>query len=133
MALALNIDWLFKAYIDFMTKHGYIPGFNTCNFASLVEKFVGGGIDPAEIIIAAPFNKIGFEMNPSREECERALRDLSGPGLIAISVLAAGYLRLEEATAYIASLPNVRGVAVGVSKEKHARETFRLLGSELLK
>jgi hypothetical protein len=130
MALALNLDWLFKAYVDFMSKHEYTPGFNTCNFSYLVNKFNGWGIDPAKVIIAAPFNRIGFEMNPSREECERALKGLSEPCLIAISILAAGYLKLDEAMEYIASLPNVKGAAVGVSKEKHARETFRLFMSK---
>jgi len=36
-----------------------------------------------------------------------------------------------EATDYIGTLPNVRGIADGVSKEKHAYETFRLLGERL--
>jgi hypothetical protein len=95
-----------------------------------VDKFGSWNIDPARVIIAAPFNRIGFEMNPSREECERALRGLSEPCLIAISVLAAGYLGLDDAMDYIVSLPNVKGAALGVSKEKHARETFRLLRSK---
>ena len=52
---------------------------------------------------------------------------LKTPLVIAISVLAAGYLKLPEAVDYIAGLPNVKGVAVGVSKEEHARETFKLI------
>jgi hypothetical protein len=51
---------------------------------------------------------------------------------LAISVLAAGYLKPEEAIDYIAGLPNIKGIAVGVSKEKHAYETFRLLREKLL-
>jgi hypothetical protein len=130
MALALNLDWFFKAYIEFMKKNRYTPGFNTCNFAYLVDKFRNWNIDLTRMIVAAPFNKIGFQMNPSRDESERALRSLDGPFLIAISILAAGYLRLDEAVKYIASLPNLKGTAVGVSKEKHAKETFRFLTSK---
>jgi hypothetical protein len=37
--------------------------------------------------------------------------------------LAAGYLMLEEAVDYIACLPNIKGVAIFASKEKHAVET----------
>jgi len=33
MALALNLDWLFKLYIDFILKKGIKPGFETRNFA----------------------------------------------------------------------------------------------------
>ena len=69
-------------------------------------------------------------MNPSRDESERALRSLDGPFLIAISILGAGYLRLDEAVQYVASLPNLKGTAVGISKEKHAEETFRFLMSK---
>jgi len=50
---------------------------------------------------------------------------------LAISILAAGYLSPSDAISYVATLPNVKGVAVGVSKEKHARETFRLLKEKL--
>jgi len=130
MALALNLEWLFRAYIDFMIKQKFTPGFNTCNFAYLVDKFRNWDIDLTRMIVAAPFNKIGFQMNPSRDESERALRSLDGPFLIAISILGAGYLRLDEAVQYVASLPNLKGTAVGISKEKHAEETFRFLMSK---
>ena len=131
MALALELDWLFKSYVDFMLKLGVTPGFNTGNFAYLVNKFREWNIDLREITIAAPFNKVGFQMNPSRRECEKALAGNTEPILIAISILAAGYLNPLEAIDYIAALPNIKGVAVGVSKEKHARETFKLLNEKL--
>jgi hypothetical protein len=131
MALALDLKRLFKSYVDFMLKKGVTPGFNTGNFAYLVNKFAEWDMDLAKISIAAPFNKVGFQMNPSREECERALKSFHEPAVIAISILAAGYLRLPEAIDYVAALPNIKGVAVGVSKEKHARETFRLIRDRL--
>ena len=65
-------------------------------------------------------------MNPSKEECEKTLADFSQPTVIAISVFAAGYLSSQEAIDYVANSPNIKGVAVGVSKEKHSCETFRL-------
>jgi hypothetical protein len=133
MALALGLDWFFRAYIDFVPKMGGVPGFNTCNFALFVGKFNEWNIDPAETVIVAPFNKAGFQMNPSRTDCEETLEGLRQPALVAISILAAGYLKPEEAVEYIAGLPNLKGVAVGVSKEKHAVQTFRLLDNALNK
>lgn len=127
MGLALNLDWLFKSYVDFMSELGIKPGFETRNFAYLVNKFREWGIDFREIIIATPFNKVGFQMNPSRAECEKALANLPEPNIIAMSILAAGYLKPPEAIKYIGSLPNLEGVVVGVSKGQHARETFKLL------
>lgn len=131
MALALNLDWLFKSYVDFMLKLGIKPGFETRNFAYLVNKFKEWNINFSEITIATPFNKIGFQMNPSRTECERALAEVPESNVIAMSVLAAGYLKLPEATEYIQTLPNLKGIVVGVSKEHQAYETFSLLKNEL--
>ena len=126
MALALNLKWLFTEYIDFLTKKRVTPGFNTGNFAFLVNRFREWTIDLDKVLIAAPFNKVGFQMIPSKEDCEKALEYLPKPNSIAISILAAGYVKPFEAAEYIASLPNIKGVAVGVSKENHARETFGL-------
>ncbi|MGD0158835.1 MAG: hypothetical protein ABSB89_00890 [Candidatus Bathyarchaeia archaeon] len=127
MALALDMDWLFKAYVKFLRGKDIVPGFNTCNFACLADKFERWGFELGEVVIAAPFNKVGFQMNPSREECEKALSKLKVSVTIAISVLAAGYLKVPEAVDYVAGLPNVKGLAVGVSKEAHARDTFRFI------
>lgn len=131
VALALNLDWLFKSYVNFILKLGVTPGFNTGNFAYLVNKFREWNVDLRKIVIVAPFNRVGFQMIPSKSECEKALADIPEPVVLAISILAAGYLSPSEAISYVATLPNVKGVAVGVSKEKHARETFRLLREKL--
>jgi hypothetical protein len=131
MALALNLDWLFKSYVHFMLQLGIKPGFETRNFAYLVNKFGEWNIDFREIIIATPFNKIGFQMNPSRTECEKALANVPEPNIIAMSILAAGYLKPPEAIKYIRSLSNLKGIVVGVSKEQHAHETFKLLKERL--
>ena len=100
--------------------------FNTGNFPFLVNKLVDWGINLENVVIAAPFNKVGFQMMPSIKECEKTLRILPEPNVIAISILASGYIPPKEAAGYLATLPNIKGIAVGVSKEKHAGETFRL-------
>jgi hypothetical protein len=127
MALALNLDWLFHAYSGYLFKHDITPGFNTCNLPTLVTKFREWDMEVEETLVATPFNRVGFQMNPSREECEKTLGELRKPLVVAISMLAAGYLKLPEAADYLAGLPNIRGVAVGVSHDKHAKETFRVL------
>jgi len=132
LCLGLGLDHILKFYIKFMLKAGIVPGFNTGNFTLLVKKFREWNINLEDVTIAAPFNKAGFQMVPSREECEKTLTELPKPNVLAISILAAGYLKPEEAIDYIARLPNIKGVAVGVSKEKHANETFKLLRENLL-
>jgi hypothetical protein len=131
LCLGLGLDWVFKFYTEFLLKIRITPGFNTGNFALLVKKLGEWDINLEDVVIAAPFNKVGFQMVPSKEECEKALAGLPKPNVLAISILAAGYLKPEEAVDYIAGLPNIKGVAVGVSKERHANETFKLLKDKL--
>ena len=132
MVIALDLDWLAKSYINFLLKFGITPGFETRNFFWLVNKLKKWNIDLDKILIAAPFNKVGFQMNPSMKDCEEALDSLSTSCLIAFGILGAGYLAPEEAIKYVANLPNLRGVAVGVSKMKHAKSTFSILSRELV-
>jgi hypothetical protein len=127
MALGLDLDWFFKSYITFFSKSKTIPGFETRNFPYLIQKLNEWKIDLNNINITASFNRVGFQMNPSQEECEKALEHAKGAKIIAMSTLAAGYLKPSEAMDYILSLPNLSEVVVGVSKEKQAEETFRFL------
>ncbi len=131
MGLALNFDWLFKSFIGYLSKRRITPGFNTRNFPYLVKKFNKWGINLDETLIVTPFNKAGFQMNPSREECERALANMSCPTVLAISVLAAGYYRPSMAVDYLASLNKLKGVIAGVSNELQASELFSLFKRRL--
>jgi hypothetical protein len=133
MLLAMNADWLVKSFISFLSGRNIKPGFETRNFTYLVHKFKEWDVDFSQIVIAAPFNKVGFQMVPSKEECEKALTEVQESTIIAFSILAAGYLSLDEAADYVKSLPNLNGVAVGVSKKHHAHETFAILEKRLVK
>jgi hypothetical protein len=126
MAVALGLNWLFKSYVSLVSKLGITPGFETRNFAYLVNRFKQWNMNFKDIVILAPFNKVGFQMNPSKEDCEKALASLHETSVIAMSILAAGYLKPSQAIGYIQTLSNLRGVVVGVSKEHHAT-SFRLL------
>ena len=127
MCLALNIDSIFKTYIEFLQKRDIKPGFETRNFPFLIKKLDDWGIKPEDLLIAAPFNEIGFYMNPSKNECEAALATLHKPSVIAMSVLAAGYLKPSEAISYVDTLPNINAVVVGVSKEQQASQISQFL------
>lgn len=131
MALALNLDWFFKSYIDFFSKSKIKPGLETRNFPFLIQKLKDWNINMGKIVITASFNKAGFQMNPSRTDCERALEQASEAEVIAMSTLAAGYLKPSEAIPYLKTLPGITHVVVGVSKEYHAIETFSQLSLAL--
>jgi hypothetical protein len=121
LALALDLDWLFKDYIKYLSRKKITPGFNTGNFVYLVNKFNEWQLDVSKTLILTPFNKVGFQVTPSIAECEKTLSLLPKANVIAISVLASGYIQPKEALEYIANLPNIRGIAVGISKEHHTK------------
>jgi hypothetical protein len=98
MVLALNMEDLCKDYIAFLGKRHIRAGFETRNFPYLVNKFSEWGIDFSKLTITASFNKVGFQMCPSQAECELALIKARDAEIIAMSVLAAGYLK--PATAF---------------------------------
>lgn len=131
MGLALDLDWIFRSFITYLTNKGMTPGFNTRNFPYLVKKFDEWGISLDKILIVTPFNKAGFQMNPSKEECEKALLNLSSPNVLAISVFAAGYYKPSMVVDYLAGLTNLKGVIAGVSNETQALETFKLFRERL--
>ena len=132
MALALDLKDLFKSYIQFVEKRGIRPGFETRNFAYLVNKFREWDLDFSKLTLTASFNKVGFQMNPSKIACEEALEIAKDSEVIAMSMLAAGYLKPNEAVDYLVNLEGLSGVVVGVSKQNQAVETFSLLRSSLI-
>ncbi len=126
MALALNMEGLFKSYIKFVEGYHVRPGLETRNFPHLVTKFNEWQIDFSKLTLVSSFNKVGFQMCPTKQDCEEALEQAKDAEVIAMSVLAAGYLKPEDAIGYLANLEGVSGLVIGVSKERQALETFRV-------
>jgi hypothetical protein len=126
MMLALNMKKLCQSYISFLESKHVRPGFETRNFPYLVNRFSEWGIEFSKLTLTSSFNKIGFQMCPSQQECEEALEHAKEAEVIAMSVLAAGYLKPAEAISYVAGLDGISGLVIGVSKEQQAIETFRV-------
>jgi hypothetical protein len=131
MGLALNFEWLFKEFVRYVSRKGLTPGFNSRNLPLLVKRLNEWQIDLDETLLVTPFNEAGFQMNPSKQECEATLAQLPNPVVLAISVLAAGYFKPSEAAEYVASLNNLRGVVAGASTGQQAREFFQLFKQRL--
>lgn len=121
---------LFEGFIEHIRDSGEhaSPGFVTRNFARFVKFFREEALPLRDVVIMTPFNSIGFQMNPSREACETSLRNLGTEAeVIAMSILAAGYIQVDQAVEYFKTLKNLSGAAVGVSSKQHAKETFSKL------
>lgn len=113
---------LFSRHIE--ERYHAIPGFCTMNLPRLVRTLKSWGIQ--QPLVMASFNKVGFQMNPSREEYERCLAE-GGVEVLAMSTLASGYLQPEEAFQYLGRLPGINSVVVGVSTRAHAEATFGII------
>lgn len=92
------------------------PAFCTLSSGILMRYLAEIGV--ANPLIMAPFNPSGFQMNPSRQECEQVLAD-KPCRLIAMSVLAAGHVKPNAAIAYLNTLPRLSSVVFGASSKGH--------------
>lgn len=124
IAVALRLRGIVEFFgEEIRKKWGAVPAFCTLSGARALTY-----LDELELPrpwVMAPFNPIGFQMNPSRESCERALA-LSRAQIVAMSVFAAGSVRPGEALAYIKQHPKICSVILGASTEKHVGESFTL-------
>jgi hypothetical protein len=125
LALAFRLDELMRTYAEVIEADlGFVPGFQTRNFPRLVEFMKASKMPVDRYTFMAPFNPIGFQMTLGRRASEEALAGLTNPSVIAISILAGGQVSLADSLKYLRSVPQIRSVAVGVSSEPHAEETF---------
>ena len=97
----------FKCKVGFATK-------NLPQFLNLIEDYIDD-----DLMILTHINKIGFEMNPSKEEVEKVLINCKHE-IICMSILASGSIPADEAFSYIKNLkiPNYSTV-VGCSTKSH--------------
>jgi hypothetical protein len=125
LATSFNAHELLSEYAAHVRDEYHVkPGFETRNFSRFVEFAEKNDFPLEQIVILAPFNKAGFQMNPSKEDCERTLDSIPNANIIAMSILAAGFLDLTTALQYLTEHPTLRSFVVGVSSQSHAKETF---------
>lgn len=120
LALSSNNPEIISFYRDMIQeRYKALPVLATHNFGSLLPKLQEWKI---KIPVMGPFNAKGFIMKPSKEECEKLLRETDYT-IIAKKVLAGGRLTPEEAFPYIAD-KNVRSIVVGIGSLPEAYHTL---------
>jgi hypothetical protein len=130
LSVALGLREMIETHIASVAdKYSVKPGLVTRNFTRLVTFLENNNMPMKEIIIMAPFNSLGFQMNPSRQSCEETLANRNYLDVVAMGLLSVGILDLESALAYVKRLKNLRSVVVGASREEHALTTFAALTS----
>ncbi len=132
LIVSFQMKDLFREYVEFASDSlDTMPGFVTRNFARFADFVATTDVPMKDLMVMTPFNKVGFQMNPSRESCEESLSKIPDSKVIAMSILASGYLKLEDSVQYLHGLPKPVSCVVGVSTELHAKETFSFLQSHL--
>jgi hypothetical protein len=122
LAMALDMRSIFELYVEEIPKKFEAePAFATKNLPMLLQKLKAWGIQKP--LILTHFNKSGFQMNPSREACERCLTEFDFQ-IMAMGTLASGHLKPDPAYEYLFKQPRMDSLVVGVSTADHAKETF---------
>jgi hypothetical protein len=122
LALGWGVSQVLELFADHVQeKYGAIPAFCTKNLPRLMRLLEKTSV--TNPLIMASINKAGYQVNPSREAFEACLKE-KPLQLLAMSTLAAGYLKPREAYEYLFSLPRVDSIVVGLSTREHALETF---------
>ena len=125
LAIGYGIDEVIQSFYDYVDKkYGAIPAFGTLNLSAFDEMLSRASIPPTMIMAAV--NKNGFLMNPSRTHCEKTIAETKHT-ILAMGTLASGSIPPDEAFAYLASLPRLKHVVVGVSTKEHAEQTFGMV------
>ena len=122
ICLALNLKEIFYFYNEYIFKEFKTEaGYATKNFPLLIKKFNLWGLKKPKIM--SHINNIGFNMNPSMKEYEKTIKN-NKFNFMAMSSLASGATTPSKSYKYIGSLKKIESICVGVSSEKHVKETF---------
>jgi hypothetical protein len=128
LALSSNNREIFDVYQEIVRKrYKAQPMLATHNFGTLLPKLEEWKI---RMPILASFNKKGFIMKPSQEECERLL-EKTDYYIIAKKTMAGGRLPPEEAFPYLAN-KNIGSFVLGVGSLSEAYHTFSVAKSTFL-
>lgn len=128
LLLGYGIKEIFIEYCEYVRrKYKVLPGFITQNLPVLKFKLEEWGIE--DVVICSSINKIGYLMSPGVDEYLLTIRNNNSEKyqLMAMSTLASGAIRADEAYGFINSL-NIQSVVFGASQEKNIKETVHLIG-----
>jgi len=127
LGVGLGMRDVFAFFCDYIKdRYGATPCLCTLSSSLVMRRLEAWDLC---VPLMAPFNTIGYQMNPSRETCEADLAKYPCP-VVAMSPLAAGAASPEVAAAYLRQM-KFGSVVVGASSRAHVAHTFSLFGEAL--
>jgi hypothetical protein len=128
LLLGFGINSLYKEIDNYVrSKYDSEIGFITLNLPLLSESLKREGF--TNPLIMAPFNKMGYYMNPGRKECELFIAE-NNIRLVAMSVLASGAIQPDEAVSYLKDF-KIDSVIFGASTKNNIEKTYTLINNSL--
>ena len=125
LLLGFGVKEVFVSFVNHIKeKYNAEPGFVTLNLPKLVKFLLECGIERP--IVCSAINKAGYFMNPDIESYERTIRDEDFQPM-AMSILASGAVKPDEAVEYITRQPAIRSIVFGASSRHHIVETKNLI------
>lgn len=126
LLLGLNMYRLFNEFINYVNnKYGIYAGFITMNYGKLFNILVNE-LKIGKPMICSNINKIGFRMNPNKNEVENLVSSQKSYN-VAMSVFASGALNSIDAINYINNLGGIDSILFGASKTDHILDTKKLI------
>jgi hypothetical protein len=125
LLLGFGVKDVFIAFHDYIKgKYNVEAGFVTMNLPKLVDFLLECGIDNP--IVCSAINKAGYFMNPDVATYEGTISErVFRP--IAMSILASGAVKPEEAVSYICEQPKIQSIVFGASSRQHINQTKELI------
>jgi hypothetical protein len=124
LAVALEMGEIIEFFSQYIEEeYKAYPGFCTLSYGLIMKYFEQQNFKNP--LVMAPFNPVGFQMNPSKKICEQLLAKIPSQ-TIAMSTLAAGHVAPDKGASYLAGLSKIRSAVIGASSKRHIDETFKI-------
>jgi hypothetical protein len=125
LLLGLKVKEAFVGFSSYIQERYKVEaGFNTMNMPMLVDFLHECGIENP--IVCSSINKAGYFMNPNKESYEIALQGKNFRAM-AMSILASGAIKPEEAVEYVCKQKAIQSIVFGASSKQHIIQTKDLI------
>lgn len=124
LLLGFGIKEIFVSFAQHIRdRYGVEAGFVSMNMPMLVDFLLNCGIENP--IVCSAVNKAGYFMNPNMHSYEKTLKEKPFRPM-AMSILASGAVKPQEAVEYVCALP-IQSIVFGASSRQHIYETKKLI------
>ena len=125
LLLGFGVKEVFVSFAEYVReKYGVEPGFVSLNLPKLVDFLLECGIENP--VVCSAINKAGYFMNPDIGSYEDTLKNKKFQPM-AMSILASGAVRPEDAVKYICGQSDIQSIVFGASSKHHIIETKNLI------